>query len=88
MKYKFLISLITSLSTAICLNAQNAEPTDSLTRELQEIVVTAKQPATKLIGTTLVSTIAGSNLAEIGNARSRPIADDENTGQFRSRDRP
>ena len=68
MKYKFLISLITSLSTAICLNAQNAEPTDSLTRELQEIVVTAKQPATKLIGTTLVSTIAGSNLAEIGNA--------------------
>lgn len=48
--------------------AQNTEATDSLTRELQEVVVTAKQPATKLVGSTLVSTIAGSNLANLGNA--------------------
>ena len=48
--------------------AQNTEATDSLTRELQEIIVTAKQPATKLIGSTLVSTIPGSNLADLGNA--------------------
>lgn len=43
-------------------------PSDSLTRELKEIVVTAAQPATKLVGTTLVSSIPGSNLATLGNA--------------------
>lgn len=48
--------------------AQNHESTDSLTRELQEVIITAKQPATKLIGTTLVSTVAGTNLADLGNA--------------------
>lgn len=48
--------------------AQSQESTDSLTRELQEVVVTAKQPATKLIGSTIVSTISGTNLADLGNA--------------------
>ncbi len=48
--------------------AQNQQPTDSLTRELQEVVVTARQPATKLVGSTLVSTIPGTNLAGLGNA--------------------
>lgn len=48
--------------------AQNNEVPDSLTRQLQEVVVTAKQPATKLVGATLVTTIAGSNLADLGNA--------------------
>lgn len=48
--------------------AQNTEATDSLARELQEVVVTAKQPATKLVGSTLVSTIPGSNLCDIGTA--------------------
>lgn len=48
--------------------AQNTEATDSLTRELQEVVVTAKQPATKLVGSTLISTISGSNLADLGTA--------------------
>lgn len=48
--------------------AQNQENTDSLTRQLQEVVVTAKQPATRLVGSTLVSTIPGSNLADLGNA--------------------
>ncbi|MCD8235893.1 MAG: outer membrane beta-barrel protein [Prevotellaceae bacterium] len=42
--------------------------TDSLVRELQEVVVTAKQPVTKLVGATLVSTIPGSDLANLGNA--------------------
>lgn len=66
MKTKFLIlSLILSVGSGY---AQNQEAPDSLTHELQEIVVTAKQPATKLVGSTLVSTIAGSNLAELGNA--------------------
>ncbi len=49
-------------------HAQNQEATDSLTHELQEIVVTAKQPATKLVGSTLVSTIPGTNLADLGTA--------------------
>lgn len=49
-------------------HAQNQEGTDSLTHELQEIVVTAKQPATKLVGSTLVSTIPGTNLADLGTA--------------------
>ena len=44
------------------------EPTDSIIHELQEVIVTAKQPATKLVGSTLVTTIPGSNLADIGNA--------------------
>lgn len=43
-------------------------PTDSIIHELQEVIVTAKQPATKLVGSTLVTTIPGSNLADIGNA--------------------
>lgn len=49
-------------------NAQNRESTDSLTHELHEIVVTARQPATKLVGSTLVSTIPGTNLADLGTA--------------------
>lgn len=49
-------------------HAQNQEATGSLTHELQEIVVTAKQPATKLVGSTLVSTIPGTNLADLGTA--------------------
>lgn len=49
-------------------HAQNQEATDSLTRQLQEVVVTAKQPATKLVGSTLVSTIPGTNLADLGTA--------------------
>lgn len=56
-----------------CLHAasvwgQSVEPTDSIIHELQEVIVTAKQPATKLVGSTLVTTIPGSNLADIGNA--------------------
>ena len=47
---------------------QSAEPNDSIIHELQEVIVTAKQPATKLVGSTLVTTIPGSNLADIGNA--------------------
>lgn len=48
--------------------AQETEVTDSLTHELQEVVVTARQPATKLVGNTLVTTIPGSNLADLGTA--------------------
>lgn len=44
------------------------EAADSLSYQLQEIVVNANQPATKLVGSTLVTTIPGSNLANLGTA--------------------
>ncbi|MDE7388472.1 MAG: TonB-dependent receptor, partial [Muribaculaceae bacterium] len=54
----------------MCLAASAARAqesaSDSLTRELEEIVVTANQPVTKLKGTALVSTIAGSSLRDLG----------------------
>ena len=65
MKTKILIPVLTVFSFFEIGYAQNPEATDSLTRELQEIVVTAEQPATKLVGSTLVSTIPGTNLADL-----------------------
>lgn len=44
------------------------EPSEELSRQLNEVVVTANQPATKLVGSTLVTTIPGSNLADLGTA--------------------
>lgn len=67
MKHLILALLITGIISA-SVYAQNPEPSDSLARKLQEIVVTAKQPATKLIGSTLVSTIVGSSLQNLGTA--------------------
>lgn len=68
MKTKILMSILTVFFIVGNGHAQNTEATDSLTRELQEVIVTAKQPATKLIGSTLVSTIPGTNLADLGTA--------------------
>lgn len=68
MKTKILISILTVFLFFESGRAQNEEATDSLTHELQEVIVTAKQPATKLVGSTLVSTIPGSNLADLGTA--------------------
>ena len=68
MKFKLLSLIFVILPIWAHIHAQVAEPTDSLIRELQEIVVTAKQPATKLVGSALISTIAGSNLQHAGNA--------------------
>jgi len=66
------IRLIVAAVMAACyipqIAASDEVPADSLTRQLQEVVVTAKQPVTRLEGTTLVSTIAGSNLVDLGNA--------------------
>lgn len=47
--------------------AQKQETTDSLYHKLEEVTVTAKYPATKLSGSTLVTTIPGSGLANLGN---------------------
>lgn len=68
MKAKILIPTLTAFLVVGNGHAQNQEATDSLARELQEVIVTAKQPATKLIGSTLVSTIPGTNLADLGTA--------------------
>ena len=68
MKSKTLISIITVFLITESGYAQNQEAIDSLTHELQEVIVTAKQPATKLVGSTLVSTIQGTNLADLGTA--------------------
>lgn len=68
MKSKILISILTVFLITGSGYAQNQEATDSLSRRLQEVVVTAKQPATKLVGSTLVTTIPGSNLTDLGTA--------------------
>lgn len=68
MKSKSLSLVVLILSVCTPLHAQETVPKDSLVYELQEIVVKSKQPATKLVGSTLVSTIAGSNLQNAGNA--------------------
>ena len=68
MKTKIFLILLTSILYYGMGHAQNSETVDTLTQQLQEVVVTAKQPATKLVGTTLVSKITGSNLTDIGNA--------------------
>lgn len=68
MKAKTLVSILAIFLMHQSANAQDQEATDSLSRELQEVVVTAEQPATQLVGSTLVSTIPGTNLAELGTA--------------------
>ena len=68
MKTKFFIGILTVILFYESGKTQSQEIPDTLTRQLQEVVVTTRQPATKLVGTTLVSTITGSNLADIGNA--------------------
>lgn len=68
MNTRLFIVFLTAVIISGTGQAQNQEASDSLSRELQEVVVTAKQPATKLVGSTLVSTIPGTNLAGLGNA--------------------
>ena len=68
MNRRLFIVILTAVIISGTGQAQNQEASDSLSRELQEVVVTAKQPVTKLVGSTLVSTIPGTNLAGLGNA--------------------
>ncbi len=64
----FIATMLAAAIAAATAHAQNQETADSLTLGLQEVVVSARQPATKLVGSTLVSTIPGSNLADLGSA--------------------
>ena len=68
MKAQLPISILSAFFIFGSGHAQSQEATDSLTHELQEVVVTARQPATKLVGSTLVSIIPGTTLAELGTA--------------------
>lgn len=68
MRLKHVILFIMIMTAWTNIHSQGPMPTDSLIRELQEVVVKAKQPATKLVGSSLVSTIAGSSLQNAGNA--------------------
>lgn len=68
MNSKILFTILISILLLPMASAQTQETTDSLNLMLQEVVVKANQPVTKLKGSTLVSTIAGSNLADLGNA--------------------
>ena len=68
MNTKIIIPLITCIAFVMPKTTIGQEPADSLTQQLQEIVVTANQPATRLVGSTLVSTITGTPLAALGNA--------------------
>lgn len=66
MKTRIFITIL--LLCTLSAKAQKQEEADSLTNELKEIVVTARQPATRLVGSTLVTTVAGSGLADLGTA--------------------
>lgn len=68
MNAKVFIAFLLSVLTIEAANAKDEQVADSLSRQLQEVIVTAKQPATKLVGSTFVSTIPGTNLADLGNA--------------------
>lgn len=68
MNTRTFIAITTIVLASSTAGAQTPSPTDSLSLELQQVVVTARQPATRLVGSTLVSTIPGSNLADLGNA--------------------
>ena len=68
MNTKIIFVILTAVLAVEAGRAQNQQATDSLIRELQEVVVTTKQPSTKLVGSTLVSTIPGTNLADLGTA--------------------
>lgn len=68
MMQRFLFMAAVAVASANLIQAHETEVADSLSRELHEVVVTANQPATKLVGTTLVSTITGSGLQNLGTA--------------------
>ena len=63
---RLILTSVLVLSLGVSLWAD--EPTDSLTLQLQEVIVSANQPATRLEGSTLVSTIPGSKLENLGTA--------------------
>lgn len=68
MMRKVFITLAILLLVLPAAAQDRTEPTDSLERQLREIVVTANNPVTTLRGNTLVSNISGSALQNLGTA--------------------
>ncbi|MDE7443391.1 MAG: hypothetical protein K2M65_04440, partial [Muribaculaceae bacterium] len=68
MMRRFIFVSIFSIGVGLSAAAQDDASVDSLMRELQEVMVTARQPVTRLVGTSLVSTISGSSLQYLGTA--------------------
>lgn len=68
MKKKSIMLLVAAFSLGGTASAQNAEPADTVARQLPEVVITPDMPATRLEGSTLVSVISGSVLKDAGNA--------------------
>ncbi len=62
---KLIIAAMLAISMQV-VYASDPENGDTLSNRSQEIIVVAKQPATTLVGSTLVSTIAGSSLQNLG----------------------
>ncbi len=60
--------LVAAFPITVTSMAQNVQPADSVARQLPEVVITSEMPVTRLEGSTLVSTIAGSVLRDAGNA--------------------
>lgn len=60
--------LLIALSLNVSAQSKETEPADSLAHSLKDVVVTADQPVTKLVGNALVSINPGTPLAELGNA--------------------
>lgn len=67
MKYLLSILAVATLSPVTAI-ASDSAPADSLTKELREITVTSDTPYTKLKGSTLVTTVAGTELPNLGTA--------------------
>lgn len=68
MNRKVLLVVISIINGFGNLKTYCQEVTDSLSVKLQEVVVTNRHPASRLEGSTIVTTIPGSTLADIGNA--------------------
>lgn len=68
MNIKSLLLTAITFILNITVSAQHAEHADSTATQLQEVIVTSSFPTTRLAGSTLVSTIAGSSLKDAGNA--------------------
>lgn len=81
MNAKIIITILIAILTANIAHPRNQQQPDSLSRQLQEVVVTAKQPATRLVGSTR------NHYSRVESRRSRhrprcprPAAYDEGSG--------
>ena len=64
-----LLFIVLLLSQGVSLFASGGvDVPDSLSKQLEEVVIKANQPATHLVGNKLVSTVSGTSLSQLGTA--------------------